>query len=33
MVAMAMAMGQYMIDLADDDDEDTIYGERDILLL
>jgi len=33
MVALAMAMGQYMIDLADDDDEDTIYDERDILLL
>ena len=33
MVALAMAMGQYMIDLAEDDDEDTIYGERDILIL
>jgi phage terminase large subunit-like protein len=33
MVALAMAMGQYMIDRADDKDEDTIYGERDILIL
>jgi len=33
MVALAMAMGQYMIDRADEKDEDTIYGERDILIL
>ena len=33
MVALAMSMGQYMIDRAEDRDEDTIYDDRDILIL
>ncbi|MGA1706950.1 MAG: terminase TerL endonuclease subunit, partial [Candidatus Nanopelagicaceae bacterium] len=33
MVALAMAMGQYMIDLSDGDDGETMYGARDILIL
>ena len=33
MVALAMAMGQYMIDRAEDNDGDTMYSERDILIL
>jgi phage terminase large subunit-like protein len=33
MVALAMSMGQYMIDRAEDRDDDTIYDDRDILIL